>query len=327
MKPLQRWMSVIFFVLGIGGLHLMGMGCLKAQDFPTKAIHYIVPFPPGGITDKMARTVGQRISEVWKQPVLVENRPSGNALSGADWVAKSSPDGHTWLAMTIAHAVNVSLYPQAPYNFVRDLKTVIINGSLPMVLVVAQNLPVKNLAELTALGKKRSLNGGSGGNGTPQHLAYELYRLSTGLDAHHIPYKGSMAPLISLIGGDVDFVITALPDGLPSIRSGKLRAIAITTLKRHSLIADTPTTAEADVPQLLMNSWTGVMVPSATPKEWVNRINAEVVKTLKQAEVAEGLRLQGFEVVADSVEASQDFVLSEVERLGKIVRLTHIQPD
>jgi len=144
-----------------------GPGAAFAQGYPAKAIRYVVPFPPGGITDMMARTIGQKAADSWKQPIVVDNRPGGNALIGADLVAKSSPDGYTWLAMTITHTVNATLFPQAPYSFTKDLKAVAVLGSLPMVIVVPQGLPAKSLAELAALGHKRSLNAGSSGNGTP----------------------------------------------------------------------------------------------------------------------------------------------------------------
>jgi len=195
-------------------------GAAYAQGYPAKTIRYVVPFPPGGITDMMARTIGQKTADAWKQAVVVDNRSGGNAMIGADLVAKSAPDGYTWLAMTITHTVNATLFPQAPYSFTQDLKAVSVLGSLPMVVVVSQSLPVKSMADLTALGRTRSLNGGSGGNGTPQHLGLELYRQLAGINARHIPFKGASAPLISLIGGDLDFVITALPEGMPHIRSG-----------------------------------------------------------------------------------------------------------
>ncbi len=302
-------------------------GAAHAQVYPSKTIRYVVPFPPGGITDMMARTIGQKTADTWKQAVVIDNRSGGNAMIGADLVAKSTPDGYTWLAMTITHTVNATLFPQAPYSFTKDLKAVSVLGSLPMVLVVSQGLPVKSMADLTALGRTRSLNGGSGGNGTPQHLGLELYRQLAGINARHIPFKGASAPLISLIGGDLDFVITALPEGLPHIRSGRLRALAVTSSARHPLIAEVPTTAELGLPRLMITSWTGLMVPGGTPKDIVARINAQVASVLKQPETAERVREQGFNIVANPAEAAQSFMAAEVERWGKLVREANIRAD
>ena len=302
-------------------------GAAYAQGYPSKTIRYVVPFPPGGITDMMARTIGQKTSEAWKQSVVVDNRPGGNALIGADLVAKSSPDGYTWLAMTITHTVNATLFSQAPYSFTKDLKAVSVLGSLPMVVVVPQGLPVKSLAELTALGQKRSLNGGASGNGTPQHLALELYRQLARVNSQHIPFKGGAPSMVSLIGGELDFVITGLPECFPHIKSGRLRALAIASRARHSFIAEVPTTAELGLPSLTITSWTGLMVPSATPQDIVARINAEVVSVLKQPDTAERVREQGFDIVANSAPAAQSFMAGEVERWGKLVREANIKAD
>src|SRR3954470_10661565 len=271
-----------------------------AGDYPAKTIRYVIPFPPGGITDLMARTIAQKTSDAWKQSVVIDNRPGGNALMGADLVAKSSPDGYTWLGMTITHTVNATLIPNPPYNFSRDLTAVTVLGSLPLVMVVPQSLPVKSLADLAALSKTRSLNGGSSGNGTPQHLAFELYRQLSGANAQHIPFKGGGPSTVALIGGHVDFITTGVPERLPHIKSGRLPPLAVAGPSRLPPIPDVPTTAELGMPSLVITSWTGLMVPSATPKEIVARINSEVVNVLKQPDVAERVREQGFDVVASS---------------------------
>lgn len=302
-------------------------GAVLAQAYPAKTIRYVVPFPPGGITDMMARTLGQKISESWKQSVVVDNRAGGNALIGADMVAKANPDGYTWLAMTITHTVNASLFPQAPFSLTKDLKAVSVLGSLPLVVVVPQSLPVKSLADLTALGKKRSLNGGSSGNGTPQHLAFELYRQIAGINAQHIPFKGGAPSMISLIGGELDFIITGMPEAITHIKSGKLRALAIAGSARHPFTPELPTTAELGMPALNITSWTGLMVPSATPKDIIARINAEAATVLKQPDTAEKVRAQGFDIVANSPEAAQSFMAAEVARWGKLVREANIKAD
>lgn len=298
-----------------------------AAAYPAKTIRYVIPFPPGGITDLMARTIAQKTADAWKQSVVIDNRPGGNALMGADLVAKSSPDGYTWLGMTITHTVNATLFPQAPYSFTKDLTAVTVLGSLPLVVVVPQSLPVKSLAELTALSRARSLNGGSSGNGTPQHLAFELYRQLSGANAQHIPFKGGGPSTIALIGGHLDFIITGLPECLPHIRSGKLRALVIAGAARLPAIPDIPTTAELGMTSLAITSWTGLMVPSGTPKAIIARINAEVVNVLKQPDTAERVREQGFDIVANAPAEAQSFMASEVARWSRLVREANIKAD
>jgi tripartite-type tricarboxylate transporter receptor subunit TctC len=313
----------VVFVLFIA----VAPGAAPAQNYPAKTIRYVVPFPPGGITDIMARTIAQKTSELWKQSVVVDNRPGGNALIGADVVAKSTPDGYTWLGMTITHTVNASLFPQAAYNFSKDLTAVSVLGSLPLLVVVPQTLPVKSLAELTALGRTRSLNGGSSGNGTPQHLALELYRQLAGVNAQHIPFKGGGPSTISLIGGHLDFIITGLPECLPHIKSGKLRALAVAGGARVPALPEVQTTAELGLPTLSITSWTGLMVPGGTPRNIIERINAGVVGVLKQPDMAEKVREQGFDVVANTPAEAQSFMAAEVERWGKLVREANIKAD
>lgn len=302
-------------------------GAEQAQNYPAKTIRYVIPFPPGGITDLMARTIGQKTSEAWKQAVVIDNRPGANALLGADLVAKSAPDGYTWLGMTITHTVNATLFPQAPYSFTKDLTAVTVLGSLPLVFVVPQSLPVKSLAELATLSRTRPLNGGSSGNGTPQHLALELYRQLSGVNAQHIPFKGGGPATISLIGGHLDFIITGLPECLPHIKSGKLRALAVAGAARLPAIPEVQTTAELGMPKLAITSWTGLMVPAGTPKNIIARINAEVVNVLRQPDTAERVREQGFDIVANSPEAARSFMASEVERWGRLVREANIKAD
>ncbi len=302
-------------------------GVASAQNYPDKTIRYVIPFPPGGITDIMARMIAQKTSELWKQSVVVDNRPGGNALIGADVVAKSSPDGYTWLGMTITHTVNATLFPNAAYNFSKDLTAVAVLGSVPLLVVVPQALPVKTLADLTALGRTRPLNGGSSGNGTPQHLALELYRQLAGIDAQHVPFKGGGPATINLIGGHLDFLITGLPECLPHIKSGKLRALAVAGAARVPALPEVQTSAEVGMPTLSITSWTGLMVPTGTPKSIVASISAGVVNVLKQPDMAEKVREQGFDIVADTPAEAQSFMTAEVERWGKLVREANIKVD
>ena len=305
----------------------LASACVAAQPFPSKTVRYIVPFPPGGATDIMARNVAQKVSELWKQPVLVDNRPGGSALIGADIAAKSPADGYTWLAMTLTHATNVTLFPQAPYSLTKDLAAVSILGAMPLVVVVHPDSPVKSLAELTALGRTRQLLAGSSGNGTPPHLGLELFRTLTKVSLQHVPYKGGAPSLIDLVGGRTDFIVSNLPECITYIKGGRLRPLAITTSTRHVLIPDVPTVAEAGLPGFEITNWTGLMVPAGTPKEIVSRIQAEAMGALRQPDMTQKVREQGFEVVASTPESAQAFIAAEVERWGKLVRESNIKAE
>ena len=298
-----------------------------AQPYPSKPVHYIVPFPPGGATDIMARNVAQKVSDAWKQSIVVDNRPGGNALIGADIVAKSPADGYTWLAMTLTHAVNTTLFPQAPYSLLKDLSAVSVLGSLPLVVVVHPDSPAKSLAELTTLARTRPLNAGSSGNGTPPHLGLELYRALTKINVQHVPYKGGAPSLIDLVGGRTDFIVSNLPECIAYIKAGRLRPLAITTSARHPLIPDVPTTAEAGLSGFLISNWPGLMVPAGTPKELIARIQAEAANALRQPDMMQKVRDQGFEVVASTPDNAQNFIAAEVERWGKLVRDANINAD
>lgn len=300
---------------------------VPAAEFPSKPIRYIVPFPPGGISDMMARTVAQLTTISLNQAVVVDNRPGGNAMIGAVMAAKSPPDGYTWLAITITHSINVMLFPDAPYNLLKDFQAVSVLASLPLVVVVKSSLPVKTLAELTALGHTRQLNGGSSGNGTPQHLALELYRQLSGIKVQHVPFKGGAPSIISLLGGEIDFLITGVPETLMHIRSDRLRALAIASKTRHALIPDIPTTTEAGLPAETITSWTALLVPAGTPKDIVQRINRAVVEALRKPEITQRIREEAFDVVADSPESAQAFITAEAARWGKLVREAKIKPD
>ncbi len=321
-------MKRLLFVLAALLLNtLSGAIALAVETFPSKPIRYIVPFPPGGISDTMARIVAQSAGTAFKQSVVVDNRPGGNAMIGGALAAKSPPDGYTWLSITITHAINVTLFPGAPYNLLKDFHAVSVLASLPLVVVINSNLPAKTLADLTALGKARTLNGGSSGNGTPQHLALELYRQLANIKVQHVPFKGGGPSMISLLSGEIDFLITGVPDSIAHFRSGRLRPLAIASQTRHPLIADVPTTAEAGLPAQTITSWTALMVPAATPKAVLHRINSVVTGALKQTEMTQKLRDQGFEVVADPPETAQTFISAETARWGKLVREANLKTD
>lgn len=297
------------------------------SDYPSKSIRIIVPFPPGGATDIMTRNIAQKLHDGWKQPVVVENRAGAGGMIGADTVAKSQADGYTYLAATIAHAANASLFPNAPYRFERDLQVVAIMGLIPLVPVVRVDSPIQSLQDLVAASRSKSLNAGSSGNGTAAHLGLELFNGVTGAKIQHVPYKGGAPAMTDLLGGQIDVIFALLPECLPHVKSGRLRALAVTSDTRHPLLPDVPIASEAGVKGIEMTSWNGLMVPAGTPREIVLRINAEVTRIAGSAEMRARMVELGFLPIAMSVSDTESFVRADVQRLAKLVREANIKAD
>jgi tripartite-type tricarboxylate transporter receptor subunit TctC len=318
---------LLMAIAGIGMLLTHPMALAQSAAYPSKSIRIIVPFPPGGATDIMTRNIAQMLGEAWKQPVVVENRAGANGIIGADAVAKSQADGYTYLAATIAHSANVSLFPNAPYQLQRDLQPVAIMGLIPQVPVVRADSPIRTLQDLVAISKTRNLNGGSGGNGTAAHLGLELFKSATGAKIEHVPYKGGAPAMIDLLGGQIDVIFAQLPEGLPHVKSGKLRALAVTSDRRHPLLPDVPTTAEAGVPGIEFTSWNALMVPSGTPRDIVLKINAEVTRITGTPDMRARMIEQGFQPVATSVSDTENFIRADVERWAKVIRDAGIKAD
>ena len=299
----------------------------QSAVYPNKSVRVIVPFPAGGATDTMTRNITQKLSEAWEQPVLVENRAGANGMIGADAVARSQADGYTYLAATIAHSSAVSLFPNAPYRLQRDLQPVAIMGLIPLVPVVRADSPIQSLRDLVATSKSKSLNAGSSGNGTAAHLGLELFRRTSGATIQHVPYKGGAPAMTDLLGGQIDVIFALLPECLPFVKSGKLRALAVTSDKRHPLLPDVPTTSEAGIPGIEVTSWNGLMVPSGTPRDIVLKINAEVTRIAETPEMRARIIELGFQPVAMSVSDAENFLRADVERWAKVIRDAGIKAD
>jgi tripartite-type tricarboxylate transporter receptor subunit TctC len=248
-------------------------------------------------------------------------------MLGADVVAKSAPDGHTLLMAAIAHAVNVSLFPDAPYRFETDLQAVAMPSFIPLVPVVAVGSPIRSLQDLVVASKTRALNAGSSGNGTATHLALELFKNVSGAVIQHVPYKGGAPAMTDLLGGQIDVIFAVLPECLPLIRAGKLRPLAVTSEKRHPLLPDIPTTTEAGIKGIEMASWNGVMVPAGTRAETVSKINAQVVRIVSTPEMRDRIIELGYEPAAMSVAETQRFIKTDVERWAKVIRAANIKAD
>ena len=297
-----------------------------AQGFPDHPVRYVVPFPPGGLTDVMARLVAQKLGERWNKPVVIDNRAGGNALIGADIVAKGPTDGHTLLATTLAHAVNATLFPQAPYDFRRDLTTLCVLGSLPLVVVVNASNPARTLAELAARLRAGPSNAGSSGSGTPPHLGLELLRQATGAGERitHVPYRGGAPSITDLVAGNLDLIVSNLPECLPQIRGGRLRALAVTSAERHPLVPDVPTAAEGGLPGLEISNWTAVAVAAGTPAALRGRLGEDVSAALRDPEVTRRAGEGGFTVLGWDADRSERFVRAETERWAVVVREARI---
>jgi len=295
--------------------------------YPGKPIRIIVPFPPGGATDIMTRNIAQKLNEAWQQPVAVENRPGANGMIGADAVAKAQGDGYTYLAATIAHSANVSLFPKAPYQLQKDLQPVAIMGLIPLVPVVRADSPVRSLQDLVASSKNKNLNAGSGGNGTAAHLVLELFKSATGAEIQHVPYKGGAPAMTDLLGGQIDVIFALVPECLPHLKVGKLRGLAVTSDKRYPLLPDVPTTSEAGIRGMEVTSWNGLMVPSGTPRDIVSKINAELTRISGTPEMRARIIELGFQPVAMSVGETENFIRTDVERWAKVIREANIKAD
>ena len=297
-----------------------------AQGFPKSGttIKYVVPFAPGGLTDVMARTVAQKLSEAWKVSVIVENKAGGNAQIGADQVAKSTPDGSSLLAITLTHAANVALFPNAPYSFTKDLRPIALLAGSPMLVVVPTSSPIKDFKDLIALSKTRQLNAGSSGNGTPPHLTLALFNDLNKTQMTHVPYRGGAPSMTDLIGGQLDVIFSNFPESIAHVKGGKLRALAICSLSRHPMVPDVPTAMEAGMPSLFVENWTAAMIQAKTPDAVVERYSREMIKIMFSAEVEERARQQGFRVTPQGAADFSVFLKSEIERWSRIIRTANI---
>ena len=302
----------------------------QATDWPKagSTIRYVVPFPPGGLTDVMARLVGEALGKRWGVNVVIENKPGSGGMIGADAVAKAPADGSAILAVTMSHAVNATLFKgKAPYDFQKDLKPVALLAGSPMLVVVPANSPVQDFRALMAAAKSKPLNGGSSGNGTPPHLTLAFFNQLTGSSIQHVPYKGGAPSMTDLIGGQLDVIFSNFPESIAHVKAGKLRALAIASTARHPAVPDVPTTAEAGLPDLQVENWTAIMAPAALPDALANKLAAEAVAIMRTPEMAEKAGTQGFRVDARPAAEFARFANAEVERWAKVIAAAKISAE
>jgi tripartite-type tricarboxylate transporter receptor subunit TctC len=295
----------------------------SAQNYPSKPIKYIVPFQPGGTTDILGRIVALKLQEAWGQPVVVENRPGAGGAVGAEATAKAPPDGYTIMGGTIStHAINASVYDKLSYDPIKDFEPVTQLAQQPNMLVVHPSIPAKNVQELIELLKKspEKYTYSTSGNGTSAHLAGELFKSMSGTKMQHVPYKGSPQAIADAVAGQVSMSFDNISTAYPPAKSGRLRALAVTTAKRSSLAPEVPTMAESGLKGYELGSWHGVFAPAKTPKEIVQKLNAEIVKAVHAADVKDKLAALGVEPVGTSVEQFSAFVRAEVPKWAKVVK-------
>lgn len=288
-----------------------------------------MPLAAGGGMDITGRAVGQRLAELWGQPLVVENRPGGGNAIGTELVAKAAPDGYTLLMVGIAHAVNPSLYRKLPYNTIADFAPIALIGTAPNILVVHPSLPARSVRELIALARQqpRQINYASAGNGSSVHLASELFNHLARVELAHIPYKGSAPATIDLLGGQVSLMFGSMPPTLPYVKSGRLRALAVTTAKRVALVPDLPTVAEAGVPGFEVGTWYGMLAPARTPRDVIDIINRGVQRSIETPELRQNFTAQGVEPVGGSPESFATYIQTELDKWSKVILAARIHID
>ena len=320
MPRLRRWLTAAAL--------LAFAGMAGAQNWPTGPVKIVAPVPAGGGVDILSRAIAQKLQDQWNVPVVVENKPGASALIGTDYVAKST-DGHTLLMGYSVLATNKYLVNKLPYDLERDLTPVVHVGYIPLILVTQPAFPANSVKELIALLKANpgKYAYASGGAGAGAHLSGELFKYLAGVNLTHVPYKGNAPALNDLLGGHVAIMFDTLATSIPHVRSGKLKGLATTGEKRSPLAPELPTMVEAGVPGFEISAWYMLFAPKSLPREVVQKVNAAVNKAMTDPEIAQRLGAQGVVFVGGSVKTSEDFLASEVDRWGKIIKAANIKAE
>ena len=322
--------------LRAGVVALAALGCLAAsaiaiaQSYPSRPVRMIIPFPPGGGADSMGRIIGQKLSESWGQQVLFDNRAGAGGNIGAEVAARAAPDGYTIGVMSAGiAAINPFLYKRVPYDPIKDFAPLAMGGRFPHIVVVHPSVPVKSVAELVKLAAAKSgeVTYSSAGVGTPNHLAGELFGTMARVKLLHVPYKGTGPQVVALVGGEVSLSFSPLPAALPHVSSGRLRSVAVTTLKRLPQLPDVPTVDESGLPGYEVIAWNGFVFPGGTPHEIIRKVNEDIGRILAMPDVRERLVADGWDPWAISPEVFGKFIRAEMEKWGKVVRESGARAD
>ncbi len=293
-----------------------------AQTYPTKPVRIVVPYPPGGVTDIVTRIIGQRLSDAWRQQVVIDNRAGGSGNIGAELVVRSPGDGYTLLSASTVHTVNPSLYAKLAYDPLKDFTAIVLMGQVANILVVHPSLPVRSVKEFVAFAKQRpgQLNYSSAGNGSAPHLTAELFKTRTGVNMVHVPYKGAAPAMADLLAGHVMLTFATAPSGVPPVQQGKLRALGVSSVARIPALPEVPTIAEAGVPGYEAVGWSGLVGPAGMPSAVVERLNAEIVKIIATSDVSKRLTELGIEPRTSTPAEFAAFLKAEVVKWAKVVR-------
>ena len=322
MDKSKAFISRFLAFLLAGSMLCCAMQPALAQDYPGKPVRIVVPYPPGGFNDTLARTVGDRLAKLWNVSVVVDNRPGGNTVLGNTLVAKSPADGYTMLITPLPFSALPSLYgARLPYNALKDFAPLVWAGSTQNALVVRNDLGISSVKELIDFARKNpgKLNYGSTGSGSSNHLSMELFMSMSGTKMTHIPYKGSAPAVMAMLGGEIDVLFDNVPNVVQQIKAGKLKAIGVTGTGRAPLLPEVPTVAESGVPGYEVNVWFGMQMPAGTPKAVVDRANQDIVRILRDPDVVKQFRDQGVAVVASTPEAFSELLQKEVPKWTKVV--------
>jgi len=308
-------------------IFLIASGAAQAQSYPSKTVRLIVPFAAGGSTDVMGRLVAQKLSAVWGQQVVVDNRPGGSTVIGTDIVAKSVPDGHTLLVTPAPFTIVPSLMPKLPYDPAKDFEPITLINTTPLVVIVHPGVPAKNIKELIALAKARpgQMNFGSSGSGGSNHLAGELFNAMANVKITHVPYKGNGPAMYDLLGGHIDMAYNGLTSALQHIKSGKLRALGVTSIKRTAALPDMPTLDEQGLKGFQAVAWNGLSGPAGMPKAAIERAASDVARLMKSPELAEFLKREGSDPVGSSTAEYAAFLRDEIVKWKRVIERAGIK--
>jgi tripartite-type tricarboxylate transporter receptor subunit TctC len=325
--PLQRCARL---TVSVATVFLLAAGisadvCAQgAASYPNRSMRWIVGYTPGGTADMMARAVGAKFTETWGHAVIVENRPGGATNIATELVAKSAPDGYTLLLGTVANVINPSLYPKLPFDFQKDFVHITNMASTPGIVVVHPSVPAKNAQELVALAKARpgQLRHGSTGIGSPHHLAGELFKYMSGVKMIHVPYKGATPAITDVVAGHIEIYFGAMVSTIPHVKSGRLRALAMTSAKRSPAAPAIATLQEQGFKGFETGSWFGLHVPAATPREIVSKLHAETLRALAVPELRNRMQPEGAEFIGDTSEQFAAYIRGDIEKWGRAVKLS-----
>lgn len=302
-------------------------GTATAQDYPSRTVRIIVPFSAGGGTDLIARLVAQKLTQSLGSTFIVENRPGAGGTVGTAVVAKSPPDGYTLIVVSSSHGINPSVYKALPYDTMRDLAPVSLLMSGPALLVTHPSVPAKSVKELVALARARpgALTFGSAGIGTPPHLGGELFKILAKVEMTHVPYKGNASAFIDLMAGEISLMFPNIVSGLPHVKQGKMRGMAVSSKQRSSIAPEIPTVAESGLPGYEMGSWFGLVAPGGTPAPVIGKLQQETARALQLPDVKDKLTAQGVEAIGSTPDEFRKFLQAEIARWEKVIRAAKLK--